>query len=213
MVDVTPVTHAAGGAVKLGNSVVDPGFMVDPGRNPGLAAEAVSASPAARVRGLRCAFDGRAVLDGVDLDIAPGEFVAMLGVSGTGKSTRLRALAGLDREVTGELAVPGPVAVAFQEPRLLPFKVAWSDFTSGPADAAGDGGRVGRGRRRGQRAAGVRRGRRQQDRDRRRIPSQPIGARAAGAEGVVDHLGDAAEGQADRGGAGGVRPTTTCSPC
>jgi ABC-type nitrate/sulfonate/bicarbonate transport system, ATPase component len=39
----------------------------------------------------------------------------MLGVSGTGKSTLLRALAGLDREVTGELSVPGPVAVAFQE--------------------------------------------------------------------------------------------------
>jgi sulfonate transport system ATP-binding protein len=46
----------------------------------------------------------------------------MLGVSGTGKSTLLRALAGLDREVTGELSVPGPVAVAFQEPRLLPWR-------------------------------------------------------------------------------------------
>jgi sulfonate transport system ATP-binding protein len=75
-----------------------------------------------RVRGLNRAFAGRAVLDGVDLDIAPGEFVAMLGVSGTGKSTLLRALAGLDREVTGELSVPGPVAVAFQEPRLLPWR-------------------------------------------------------------------------------------------
>jgi hypothetical protein len=29
VVDVTPVTHAAGDAVKLGNNVVDPGFMVD----------------------------------------------------------------------------------------------------------------------------------------------------------------------------------------
>jgi sulfonate transport system ATP-binding protein len=77
---------------------------------------------AARVRGLTRAFDGRTVLDGVDLDIAPGEFVAMLGVSGTGKSTLLRALAGLDREVTGELTVPGTVAVAFQEPRLLPWR-------------------------------------------------------------------------------------------
>jgi len=78
--------------------------------------------PAARVRRLSRAFGGRVVLDGVDLDIAPGEFVAMLGVSGTGKSTLLRALAGLDREVTGELSVPGPVAVAFQEPRLLPWR-------------------------------------------------------------------------------------------
>ena len=94
-------------------------------RNPGVASRPVAADPggpAARVRGLSRAFGGRVVLDGVDLDIAPGEFVAMLGVSGTGKSTLLRALAGLDREVTGELSVPGPVAVAFQEPRLLPWR-------------------------------------------------------------------------------------------
>jgi sulfonate transport system ATP-binding protein len=88
-------------------------------RDSGLAG---TATAAAGVRGLTRAFDGRAVLDGVDLDIAPGEFVAMLGVSGTGKSTLLRALAGLDREVTGELTVPGTVAVAFQEPRLLPWR-------------------------------------------------------------------------------------------
>jgi sulfonate transport system ATP-binding protein len=75
-----------------------------------------------RVRGLIREFNGRRVLDGLDLDIAPGEFVALLGVSGTGKSTLLRALAGLDREVTGELDVPGTVAVAFQEPRLMPWR-------------------------------------------------------------------------------------------
>jgi len=103
-------------------------------RDPGVASLPVAADPggrgapggpggpAARVRGLSRAFGGRVVLDGVDLDIAPGEFVAMLGVSGTGKSTLLRALAGLDREVTGKLSVPGPVAVAFQEPRLLPWR-------------------------------------------------------------------------------------------
>ena len=37
------------------------------------------------------------MLDRLDLDIAPGEFVALIGRSGTGKSTLLRALAGLDR--------------------------------------------------------------------------------------------------------------------
>jgi len=79
-------------------------------------------APAARVRALIRDFGGRRVLDGLDLDIAPGEFVAMLGVSGTGKSTLLRAVAGLDREVTAEIEVPGPVAVAFQEPRLLPWR-------------------------------------------------------------------------------------------
>ena len=89
-------------------------------RNPGVTSGTVAT--AARVRGLTRDFDGRRVLDGLDLDITSGEFVAMLGVSGTGKSTLLRAVAGLDREVTGELDVPGPVAVAFQEPRLLPWR-------------------------------------------------------------------------------------------
>jgi sulfonate transport system ATP-binding protein len=81
-----------------------------------------SAGPVARVRGLSRVFGGRAVLDGLDIDIAPGEFIAMVGRSGSGKSTLLRALAGLDREVTGEIQVSGTTAVAFQEPRLVPWK-------------------------------------------------------------------------------------------
>jgi sulfonate transport system ATP-binding protein len=77
---------------------------------------------AASVRGLTRRFGDRVVLDGLDLDIGSGEFVAMIGRSGSGKSTLLRALAGLDRQVSGSLTVSGPVAVAFQEPRLVPWK-------------------------------------------------------------------------------------------
>jgi sulfonate transport system ATP-binding protein len=83
---------------------------------------AVGLTQAARIRDLSRDFDGNPVLDSLDLDIEAGEFVALLGVSGTGKSTLLRALAGLDPDVTGEVEVPGPVAVAFQEPRLLPWR-------------------------------------------------------------------------------------------
>jgi sulfonate transport system ATP-binding protein len=90
---------------------------------PGQAVPApVSSGPAASVRGLNRAFGDRTVLDRLDVDIAAGEFVALIGRSGSGKSTLLRALAGLDREATGSVSVAGPVAVAFQEPRLVPWK-------------------------------------------------------------------------------------------
>jgi sulfonate transport system ATP-binding protein len=81
--------------------------------------------PAVRVRALHRSFTRNGgVLDGLDLDIASGEFVALIGRSGTGKSTLLRALAGLDRDVAGHgrIAVPDAVSVVFQDSRLLPWK-------------------------------------------------------------------------------------------
>jgi sulfonate transport system ATP-binding protein len=78
---------------------------------------------AVRIRDLKRVFTLKGVLDGVDLDIAPGEFVALLGRSGSGKSTLLRALAGIDHEAegTGEIALPRKSAVIFQDARLLPW--------------------------------------------------------------------------------------------
>jgi len=73
-------------------------------------------------RGVGRSFDGREIFSGIDLDIDRNEFVALLGRSGTGKSTLLRALGGLDSEYDGSVLVPDARSVVFQEPRLLPWR-------------------------------------------------------------------------------------------
>ncbi|MBB5954515.1 sulfonate transport system ATP-binding protein [Saccharothrix tamanrassetensis] len=83
------------------------------------------------IRGLAKEFGTRRVLDGLDLEIAPGEFVALLGRSGCGKSTLLRILAGLDAEVEGAFSVPDKVSMAFQQPRLLPWRRVWRNISLG----------------------------------------------------------------------------------
>ncbi|MET1038144.1 MAG: ABC transporter ATP-binding protein [Aeromicrobium sp.] len=85
-------------------------------------AHRLTTSPAVRIRGLRRSFGAHVVLDDLDLDIAPGEFVALLGRSGSGKSTLLRILAGLDAPQAGTAEIDGTASVAFQEPRLLPWR-------------------------------------------------------------------------------------------
>ena len=108
-----------------------------------IAARCSPAGVAASVRGVSRSFGPRTVLDRLDLDIAEGEFVAMIGRSGSGKSTLLRILAGLDQEVTGSVEVRGPVSVAFQEPRLVPWKRVLANVSLGlrapsPDEAARD---------------------------------------------------------------------------
>lgn len=79
--------------------------------------------PSVTVRDLSRSFVGRSVLDRISLDIPQGQFVALLGESGSGKTTFLRALAGLDdeAETQGHFSVPGHVSVLFQDARLLPW--------------------------------------------------------------------------------------------
>ncbi|MFE9321943.1 ABC transporter ATP-binding protein [Nocardia sp. NPDC052278] len=77
---------------------------------------------AVSITGLRKSFGDKTVLDGVDLTIRRGEFVVLLGPSGTGKTTLLRLLTGLELPDTGEVLVPGRRTTVYQEPRLIPSK-------------------------------------------------------------------------------------------
>ncbi|MBN8917283.1 MAG: ABC transporter ATP-binding protein [Rhizobiales bacterium] len=93
------------------------------------------AKPPARVTGLTRAYGDRVVIDRLDLTIQRGEFVALLGESGCGKTTLLRALAGLDPIDGGRIEAPGRPAVVFQEHRLLPWDSLWRNVSLGLPEA------------------------------------------------------------------------------
>jgi sulfonate transport system ATP-binding protein len=99
-------------------------------------------APAVQARAIGRAFGGRKVLRGVDLDLAAGEFVAVIGTSGSGKSTLLRILAGLDRGATGDLLVSPRRMMVFQDPRLLPWLRALDNVVLGLPAASTDHGRA-----------------------------------------------------------------------
>jgi NitT/TauT family transport system ATP-binding protein len=86
-------------------------------------------SHAARIKHVSKSFAGPAgaqlVLDDITLDVAPGEFVTLLGASGCGKSTLLNLVAGLDRPTSGTMETPGGrPALMFQEHALFPWLTA-----------------------------------------------------------------------------------------
>ena len=92
-----------------------------------------SASAGLSVRGLAVTYGDLRAVDGVDLEVAAGEVVALLGASGSGKSSLLRAVAGLEDVAAGEVAWDGrsmvcvPVhkrgfGLMFQDGQLFPFR-------------------------------------------------------------------------------------------
>src|SRR4051812_27863987 len=100
--------------------------------------------PAVLVNGVSQVFQrgGPPVLHGVDLTVAPGEFVCLLGASGCGKSTLLNLLAGLIEPTAGRIEVSAQrPALRFQEPALLPSLTAARNV--GPALQARGVGRAG----------------------------------------------------------------------
>ena len=88
-------------------------------------------APDIRLRGLRKRFGDVAAVDGIDLDIARGEFFTMLGPSGSGKTTTLRMIAGFELPDEGSIELSGedvsklppydrPVNTVFQDYALFP---------------------------------------------------------------------------------------------
>ena len=61
------------------------------------------------------------VLEEIDLDVAPGEFIALLGPSGCGKSTLLRLISGLDQPTQGEITADGKAITSPDPSRILVY--------------------------------------------------------------------------------------------
>jgi molybdate transport system ATP-binding protein len=86
--------------------------------------------------------NGVHALDGVSLQVAPGEIVAVVGASGCGKSTLLRLVCGLDQPSQGRIVLDGTpisgpheqIGIVFQEPRLLPWLTVAGNVGFGLAD-------------------------------------------------------------------------------
>ena len=77
-----------------------------------------------RLRGLRAGYPGRPVLEGIDLDLRPGEVLALLGLNGCGKSTLLRAACGLLPAAGGQVLLDGE-PIAALSPREVARRVAY----------------------------------------------------------------------------------------
>ncbi|MBW3536956.1 MAG: ATP-binding cassette domain-containing protein [Actinobacteria bacterium] len=87
------------------------------------------------LRNVRLAFGGRSVLDGLDLNVARGEIVAVVGPNGSGKTSLLDVVSG-ELAAAGERRVEGSVGRVFQDHELFPSLTVSETFSAAGADPA-----------------------------------------------------------------------------
>jgi NitT/TauT family transport system ATP-binding protein len=94
----------------------------------------VGSAPAVKVSSVSKSFGENSVIEGINLTVEKGEFIALIGASGCGKTTLLRMCAGLERPSSGSIEIFGKppavatsaheIGVAFQRPALVPSRTA-----------------------------------------------------------------------------------------
>src|SRR6201997_3038958 len=93
-----------------------------------------SSPPAVKVSSVSKSFSNSLVIEGINLTIEKGEFIALIGASGCGKTTLMRLCAGLEQPTSGSIEIFGKppavatsaheIGVAFQRPALVPSRTA-----------------------------------------------------------------------------------------
>ncbi|WP_147109071.1 amino acid ABC transporter ATP-binding protein [Tateyamaria sp. syn59] len=112
--------------------------------------------PRLSLRGVTKSFDDVQVLRGIDMDIAPGEMVCLIGASGSGKSTLLRCMNGLEPVDDGEVRLDGVdiaepgfdlgpirqrIGIVFQSFNLFPHMTAYDNVVLAPRRVLGEDAR------------------------------------------------------------------------
>ena len=93
--------------------------------------EPVAGSPAVRLTGIRRAYGEVVAIEGLDLEIAEGEFFTLLGPSGSGKTTTLRVIAGFERPDKGRVELAG-VDVTNVAPSQRDLNTVFQDYALFP---------------------------------------------------------------------------------
>lgn len=91
----------------------------------------MSADPPLRLASVSRSFGALDVLQGITLEVSPGEFVAVVGPSGCGKTTLLNLLSGWDRPSAGTITRVGRHRMVYQHDGLLPWRTARQNIALG----------------------------------------------------------------------------------